>query len=237
MRYLKIVLIVFLLPAIIGCEELTGERGNGVVITKNFDIDDFNKISVEGNFAIRLEKSNNPGVTITTDENLMDFILVESYGGKVSLISERNLISEDGVNVVVSYSELGSISVGGAAILTSDQTIEEDYLDLDMSGAGAVELDLNMKALEINISGAGAMELTGQVVEQRIRMDGAGGLDAENLVSEKCEIEISGVGGAAIHVTDRLRASVSGVGGITYRGNPFDVQKDVSGIGTIQPED
>ena len=109
MRYLKIVLIVFLLPAIIGCEELTGERGNGVVITKNFDIDDFNKISVEGNFAIRLEKSNNPGVTITTDENLMDFISVESYGGKVSLISERNLISEDGVNVVVSYSEFGSI--------------------------------------------------------------------------------------------------------------------------------
>ena len=237
MHQFRITLLVALLACFFGCERMVGERGNGVVITEDFAVKDFNRVSVEGNFEIRLGKSNTPGVTITTDENLMDLISVESDGNRLTLLSRKNLISNDGVQVIIRYTELRKIAVGGAAILTSDHTIREDYLDLDMSGAGAVELDLDMKALEITISGAGAMELTGQVVEQRIQMDGAGGLDASDLVSQNCEIEISGVGGAAIHVTERLRATVSGVGGISYRGNPSDVQKDVSGIGTVQPED
>ncbi|MEM9856215.1 MAG: head GIN domain-containing protein [Bacteroidota bacterium] len=231
------VLFAFAILVLQSCGGMLGERGNGVIVTENFSVSDFNRIEVEGNFEIRLEKSGNPGVSVTTDENLLDFISVESRGDRLVLISEKNLISEEGVQVVISYSELRGISVGGAAILTSDQTIAEDYLDLEMSGAGAVELDLEMTALEINVSGAGAMELTGSVVEQRIRMDGAGGLDAGDLISEKCEIDISGVGGAVVHVTESLRASVSGVGGITYRGNPTDVQKDVSGIGSVDPEE
>ncbi|MEM6523096.1 MAG: head GIN domain-containing protein [Bacteroidota bacterium] len=232
----KIGLSVLIMLTVSGCSRMIGERGNGIVITENFTVENFNKIDVGGSFEIRLEKRSTPGVTITTDENLFDFISVTSDGERLTISSEKTLVSRDGVQVVIGYSELRAISVGGAASLISDQTISEDYLDLEMSGAGAVDLDLDMKALEISVSGAGAMELTGQVIEQRIRMSGAGGLDAKDLVSEKCEIDISGVGGASVHVTEKLMATVSGVGGITYRGNPTDVQKDVSGIGTVQPE-
>lgn len=236
MRHSSVLIYLIAVCIFSGCNGLIGERGNGVVITQSFEVQDFDRISVEGTFEIRLEKSEQPSVVITTDENLMDFIVVESGNGRVKLVSEKNLISDEGVKVVIGYTSLKGIFVGGAAVLTSDETITQDYLNIEMSGAGAVELDLDLTALEINVSGAGAMELTGRVVEQRISMSGAGGLDAEDLISEKCGIEISGVGGASIHVTERLKASVSGVGGITYRGNPTDVQKDVSGIGTIEAE-
>ncbi|MEM7107229.1 MAG: head GIN domain-containing protein [Bacteroidota bacterium] len=236
MKRFKLGYLGLLVFVVLSCSRMLGERGNGVVVTEDFSIENFDKINVEGSFEIRLEKRATPGVTITTDDNLLDFISVTNEGDRLILSTDRNLLSEDGVQVVIGYTELRRISVGGAASLVSDQTITEDYLDLEMSGAGAVELDLDMKALEIRVSGAGAMELTGQVIEQRIRMDGAGGLDASDLVSEKCDIEISGVGGASVHVTEILTATVSGVGGITYRGNPVDVRKDVSGIGTVEPE-
>ncbi len=129
------VLFAFAILVLPNCGGMLGERGNGVIVTENFSVSDFNRIEVEGNFEIRLEKSGNPGVSVTTDENLLDFISVESRGDRLVLISEKNLISEEGVQVVISYSELRGISVGGAAILTSDQTIAEDYLDLEMSGA------------------------------------------------------------------------------------------------------
>ena len=220
-----------------GCNSMIGERGNGVVVTNRHDLDSFYKIEVEGSFNVRLEPGDSPAVTITTDENLHDFITVENQGNTLWLSTNKNLISREGVNVVVYYQELRSVEVGGAAVLRSDQTVHGDYLRLSMAGAGAIELDVDLKALDLNLSGAGAVELTGRTVEQNIEMNGAGGLDARKLVSDRCEISISGVGGASVNVREKLVASVSGVGGISYRGNPSDVQSNVSGLGKITRED
>ena len=225
------------LLVVASCRQFIGEKGNGIIITEQFAVGDFKRLDVEGSFDIQLEKSTSPGIVVTTDENLMDFIRVDTEGNTVTVSTERNLMSKEGVNVVVRYTELESIYVGGAAILRGDEVIRGEYLEISMSGAGSVELEVELNQLEIDVSGAGAVQLAGRVTEQNIEMNGAGGLDAEGLISEKCEINISGVGGASIHVTDQLIADVSGVGGITYRGDPSDVQKNVSGIGTISQKD
>ena len=208
-----------------------------MVITQRHDLEEFRNVQVEGNFNIRLEKSGSPAVTVTTDENLHDFITVENEGNTLWLSSNKNLISREGVNVVIYYQELRSVDVGGAAVLNSDEVVAGDYLRISMSGAGAVQLELGLKALDLEISGAGAVELRGKTTELEIEMNGAGGLDAGDLVSDRCDISISGVGGASINVREKLVASVSGVGGISYRGNPSDVQTDVSGLGKITRED
>lgn len=220
-----------------GCNTMIGERGNGVVVTHRHDMDTFYKIEIEGSFNVRLEPGDSPAVTITTDENLHDFITVENQGNTLWLGTNKNLVSRDGVNVVVYYQGLRSVEVGGAAVIRSDQTVKGDYLRISMAGAGAIELDVDLKALDLDLSGAGAVELTGRTVEQNIQMNGAGGLDAGKLISDRCDISISGVGGANIHVREKLVASVSGIGGISYRGNPADVQSDVSGLGKITRED
>jgi len=67
-------------------------------------------------------------------------------------------------------------------------------------------------------------------------MSGAGGLDAFDLKAEYARIRISGVGGADIYVTKELDAKISGLGDVTYRGNPANIDKSVSGLGTIQED-
>lgn len=231
------VLFFSILVLAASCRDFVGERGNGVIVTEEVAVEDFEKLEVSGSFYISLVRSARPGFVITTDENLMDLIEVRNKGNTLILSTIKNITSDEGVNVMVRYNALDHISINGAAVLRSDEIVKGDKLEIEMSGAGSVELEVELEMLDLAISGAGAVKLSGAVDEQQIEMSGAGGLDADNLVSRRCKVDISGVGGASIHVTDQLIASVSGVGGVTYQGEPVDVQKSVSGICKISKKE
>jgi len=65
-------------------------------------------------------------------------------------------------------------------------------------------------------------------------MSGAGKLQAFKLDTKFCRIDISGIGGAEVFVTEELDVQVSGIGGVTYIGDPPRVRRDVSGLGKIR---
>ncbi|MBL6449736.1 DUF2807 domain-containing protein [Fulvivirga sp. 29W222] len=215
------------------CDNYHHERGNGNIISEKRNIEDFKEIEIGGSYEVFLTKSEKPALTIVADENLHQFINVDQHGDVLEIFSEATLESEEGVKLYIDYVELMAVNTSGAAVIKSDNVISGDYLRLEMSGAGVIDLDVDLKALKINISGAGAVELSGNVIEQNIQMSGAGGLEAYDLISQRSKVDISGVGGAAVTVKKRLEATVSGVGGISYRGNPEEVNSNVSGLGTI----
>lgn len=230
-------LISFLLGLLFACNDVVREKGNGNMITRESNIGYFEEVNVSGNFEIILRQGESPGLLITADENLHKFIEVESSGDRLEIKTTKSLSSNDGLVLEVTYKELTAIEVGGAATITSEEPIVGDYLNVTMSGAGAIDLEVNLKVLKTSVSGAGAVDFKGIADEHYIQMSGAGGLDAYNLQSKVCEVNISGVGGANIFVTESLAANVSGVGSISYKGNPQSVKKEVSGLGSIDRTD
>ncbi len=98
---------------------------------------------------------------------------------------------------------------------------------------GKISLRMEGKELDLRVSGASAIRLRGQVDEQTISMSGAGDLEAYDLVSKYCRIDLSGIGSAEIYVENELEANISGIGSISYRGNPNKVHDNISGLGKI----
>ncbi|UII34421.1 DUF2807 domain-containing protein [Fulvivirga ulvae] len=215
------------------CDDYRQERGNGRITSQQKEIDDFKEIEIGGNYKVFLKKAEKPGLTIVADENLHEFIKIDQQGDVLEISNEVTLKSEEGIKLYIDYVKLMAINTSGAAVIKSENVISGDYLRLEMSGAGIIDLEVELKALKINISGAGAVELAGNVTEQNIQMSGAGGLEAYDLISQKSKVDISGVGGAAVTVKEKLEATVSGVGGISYRGNPQEVNTNISGLGTV----
>jgi len=72
-------------------------------------------------------------------------------------------------------------------------------------------------------------------VRQTAEITGAGNIRNSGLVSETCSATISGTGECEVNVTRQLDAVISGVGTITYFGNPQTVNKDAGHSGTITP--
>lgn len=56
------------------------------------------------------------------------------------------------------------------------------------------------------------------------------------LVCCTCVVTISGTGNVKVNASEQLDAVVSGVGTVTYAGNPPIVHSTISGVGAIRPK-
>lgn len=233
MIYKTLITAVFL-SFLAACNQMVHEVGNGNMTTEKIDVDNFEEVIISGNFDIYLAKGSTPGLSIVADENLHQYITTSVQGDRLEIETSEKIRSDEGIKLYITYETLTALDIGGAAEVVSEDVISGDYLNLTMSGAGSVDLEVSLRVLKINVSGAGSVEVKGTVDEQNVQMSGAGDYDARDLLSQHCKISISGVGSADINVEQSLDASVSGVGGITYRGNPADIQTEVSGLGSIE---
>jgi hypothetical protein len=222
---------------LLGCDVIGSyERGNGHIITTTRQTGSFDRITLGGNFEITLRKGSAEEVSITTDENLESLIEVNVSNGELEITSRKKLISAHKSRIEIVYNFIKDIRVYGATLLNNEDILESDRLSIRMEGAGVIELKLKAAELETELSGAGLVKFRGYAADADISMSGAGSLEAYDLETLNCKIDVSGVGSAKINVMKELNASIAGVGGIQYIGNPEKVHKHVTGVGMIKED-
>jgi hypothetical protein len=106
--------------------------------------------------------------------------------------------------------------------------------ELHQSGAGNVKMG-TAGSLELHISGAGSLRAVAVRDGMDARLSGAGGVTIGSFAGPM-DVQVSGVG--QIHVDEgrasRIKASVSGIGGIDFDGVAQDLQASISGLGNIR---
>jgi len=230
---IQLVPILTLIALNISSCSLNFKKGNGNIETREFELTAFNKVYIGGNYNATLIPSQQNRVVIETDENLFKYINVEQYENALNINNVHRLKSSRGIFIDVYYSGVDHIYSTGTSKIAHEGILQTEELHLDLSGAGSVKLDIVTNSVMIQMSGAGVIELAGQTNSQEAYISGAGGLMAEDLRSKDCDVNLSGVGGAQVYVTEKLEASITGIGGITYSGNPQMIEKQVTGLGKI----
>ena len=227
-------LFVLVLLAFTACDMLISERGNDERITEKVTVDDFDKIEISGAFDVMLTPSNSREVIIEADENLLRYIDIVVRGNRLFIETDRRLSSRKGIKIEVPVKDLRRISSSGASDIESSEPIISEELDIDASGAGKIDLKLDVKLVTIELSGAIMIYLEGVAEQLDVEMSGAGSLTADSFEVKNCNVDISGVGHVLVNVSGTLDAQVSGLGKVEYLGNPESVKGDVSGVGNIE---
>jgi hypothetical protein len=102
------------------------------------------------------------------------------------------------------------------------------------NGAGNFHVsNLKNDAFEVHSTGATSFSAAGQAKTVKIETSGAGKVDTGDLHAEKAIVSISGAASVDVFASDQLDVNVSGVGRVSYSGNPKTVNKNVSGIGSV----
>ena len=83
----------------------------------------------------------------------------------------------------------------------------------------------------------GSCELSGSVVNFELSVNGVGSINAKELIGDKVVASLNGVGSAEVYATNSLNASVNGIGGLTYYGDPEKIILNDSGLGSISKGD
>jgi hypothetical protein len=198
---------------IAGCSP-PGIKGDGVIKTSTPQVSDFSALEVSGAYQIKWS-SGKPALTISTDENLLPLITTSITGNTLEIACKENLRPTKGITINISSASLTDVRLDGAVSLTASKLSGPD-LKLESNGASSISVDGSVTKLEGNLSGASK-------------------LDAKSLQTHTASVSLNGASYADVTVTETLTASISGAGVLTYSGNPKSIDKNISGVGRIQP--
>jgi hypothetical protein len=207
-------------------------------ITQQRQVPRFNRVDFRGIGRLILSQGDEQSVAVTTSESVISHVRTDVQDGAL-IVSLRwwpgmlfRITEMKTLVVRLAVEDLAGLKVSGAGTVESREGLKVEELDINLSGAGEIRLEIHGRRVGTHLTGAGRIALWGEVMEQEIRLTGAGSIQAERLVSRSARIHASGAGECRVHATDSLDVRLSGAGTVRYLGNP-QIQSRITGLGTL----
>jgi hypothetical protein len=218
-----------------GCWNIPPDRSSGNFIKEERSVSNFTKLDIGGAFKVYLSQGDREKLVIEADDEEMKEIVTEVVGDKLKIYTKRGWGgSFHDMTIYLTFKNLDYIDFSGAVEVVSENAL--NFSDLEMDVSGAAEIDLEMKAdkFEAEFSGASEIDFRGACRTGYFELSGASEFDAEGLEFQDLNIEVSGASEAKVWATGNLVIDASGASEIKYKGNP-KVTIDESGASSVKP--
>lgn len=213
-------------------------KGNGNFITKQITTSDYESISVAGAFYVTLVKGKEGKISIKAEENILEYIIVESKNGDLQIRTEKgyNLNPTKGkrIEITVPVEEVEKVNLAGSGDIVGDFTLKATDFKASVAGSGDIKLMIDAKSITANVAGSGDIELKGKTDNFNGNVSGSGDIKAFDLLAQKSKVAVSGSGNIRTTCSEFIEARVSGSGDIEYKGKPKKVDTKVAGSGKIK---
>jgi hypothetical protein len=221
------------------CNYVGGKRveGNGNVISQDRTTGKFHSIDVSGAINVYIKQdSAQQAIKVETDQNLQDLIEIHEENG-VLYISPRDNFNLDPSNnkikVFVTAPHYRSLHVSGASnIYGENKLTSAETLDIDLTGASEIKLDVKAPRINADLTGASSVIITGETRDFNLEGSGASDVKCFDLFTENTTVDISGAFSAEVNASVKLDVNASGASGIKYKGSPA-VTQDLSGASSV----
>jgi hypothetical protein len=231
MRNYFIITSIFLIAFFSSCGNKT-IGGNGKVSIKDREVQGFKSISIKGEFDVVLKNGSKESLSVEADENLIGNIISNVSDSNLKIYNVKTVVRSKELKLIICCPELNSIDFSGATELSCDSEIIYKNLNINISGAGRVDMRLQTNELNAVVSGGAELVFRGKSKIFDVSITGAGNIDAQKFEVQDCRIDISGFGRAKINAVKNLEVNISGAGKVEYIGNP-EVKQSITGAGKI----
>ncbi len=211
-------------------------KGSGASVTQSFDIDNFSSIGLGISADVHLSQGNRYSVEVKGQQNIINHLDLDKRGSTLSIGMDNNYkyYSYDKLDIYITMPDLESLSLGGSGSIIGETKFGDlGDLSINIGGSGSVFLDIDSEDVKANIGGSGSIKLEGTCDYLSANIAGSGSVKAADLEANKARVVSAGSGSLVIHVTDELDATITGSGGVKYKGNP-KVNSKVMGSGRIR---
>lgn len=198
----------------VGCRYVgKGVRGSGNRKTEKRDLGSFKSVDATGAFEVNIVCQQPQSFEIEGDDNLLPIIKTDVSDGVLLIHSDEPYNASKAIAIRISIPNLEKFNSAGAG-------------DVHVSGVKNDQLVLSN-------TGAANIEASGETKFVDIKSTGAGNIETEKLQAERARVSVAGAANVDVYASQQLDVTVSGIGGVTYSGNPAVVNKSVSGIGSV----
>jgi putative autotransporter adhesin-like protein len=233
-------------------------KGSGKVRTETRTVAPFERVLAAGIVELKLAVGSPQAVTVTTDDNLLPSVRVETRGKLLRIETLGELRPSKAVRVDVVAPRFDEVRLEGTVAATIEGVAKDDA-DLVVQGAGATKvtlpavsarsLDLALsgtskadarevrcKRLHVTLDGASAAVAVGTADELRVDNDGTGRAELAGLAARSVIAALNGASTAEVNVSESLRVRATGTAKLLYVGNPTKLDKDAQAPAEVRPK-
>ena len=194
--------------------------------TRNFGINSFERIRVDGPYKIRLTTGVAPFASASGSVSAIDRVAMQVQGSTLVIHVDRSswggYPGEGGgpVEINVGTHDLKGAWLNGSGSL-SISSVKGLTFDLSAQGSGSVAIDqADVDQLRINLSGTASGAVSGKAGKLTAIVRGISSLDASGLASKDATIGAQGPATVKAIVTNAVTIDASGAATIALAGNP-----------------
>ena len=189
---------ITLLLCLVAATSMAQIKGNKTIETRTFNIENVNNIKINFYADVTIDASLKEGLTITTDENLFDYIQKNVVDNTLYLDQKEWISSSKKTKIII-----------GAPNLKRVETGTHDITKI---------INVNSEALQI-MSPIGKVFIEGKTKQLNLGVELAS-VDASKLIAENAYVNIWGRGTASINVLNEVDGKVSKSGTLNYVNTP-----------------
>jgi hypothetical protein len=190
----------------------------GPTTTEQRGVDGFHAIDLRGVATMDILVGPAASMSLTGDANSLATLKTRVQEGTLILETQRGWFAKGNSHLQIRLTTpaLDAVALNGAG-------------DITVNG-------LQGGPLVLVVQGAGNLEASGAVDVLTARTNGAGNLDLSHLDAREATVAVNGAGNIEVNASQKLDATVNGVGSITYAGKPKDLVSAIHGVGSISPK-
>jgi hypothetical protein len=225
----SIAIIQFLF--IMSCNSVQAQflKGDGNVTNSERKILNFSYIEIEDGIDLYLSQSSSVELSIEADQNLHEYIVTKVEGDVLKIYLSKNIWKSKSLKVHLKVVDIKGLEASGGSDVESSGSLKLNDFSAICSGGSDIRLDVDANELKFKASGGSDGFIKGKVNVFKGMASGGSDIKAFDLKSNDCFVEVNGGSDAEIYVNGKLLARGSGGSDVSYKGNPTNIDSNMSG--------
>lgn len=234
----RIIIVFFYSALLLSCKSDAqswgqGIKGEGEIVRQEITLESLKGINLGFSGDVVLSPGNTQKIVLEGQQNILDNIKREVRNGMWNIHFEKNVRDAKDLTVHITLPGIEEIGLSGSgSIHSTGKFTGLIELDINVSGSGHITFEYEAQSTDLQLSGSGEIDLSGSSKTLDIGISGSGDIAAADLMTDDCEIHISGSGNANVQANKNLETHISGSGDVVYSGNA-NVTTRISGSGDV----
>jgi len=211
-------------------------NGSGHEVDVARKVGPFTVLRLDSSIDVHARQGAAASVSVHADDNIEPLVETAVEGDALVVRLRKGASFRANHNVVVNvvFTTLTAAQQHGSGDLSIDR-LSAPKFESTIAGSGDLRIDnAQLGTFALSIAGSGDVVLAGSADDARIGIAGSGDVDARHLATRRVSVSISGSGDAHVNASESVDARVAGSGDVSYSGHPREVQRRVSGSGSVE---
>ncbi|WP_090559422.1 head GIN domain-containing protein [Pedobacter hartonius] len=202
----------------------------GIHSSRDYTLKPFDEIRLSGPIRLVMRQDSSFKVNVQADSSVIGLVKAEVSGHRLDLkLDAKQYCGKDSIIISAGIGALKKIESDGAGHIYTSSLISVGDLELDLSGATMLMMQMNAAKLTTTTDGAANIVLLGQAGVHQLKSKGAVELTAFDFVTGVSDLTLEGVAKLKINVLNDLKINSTGSSSISYKGSPKNLEEKKTG--------